>query len=115
MTFQRLGTTYEDVKNAVTTRSGTLYKSRPKGANGLEYYVWRVARFHSGADTSMPVMAAHDLQQYLNENGIDAEVSGIVNDAGEQLFEGLEDEVDRLLEDLDLGKYGAARAWSGLV
>lgn len=48
------------IVEAITTKTG-LRKSRPTG-EGIEaeraYYVWRMARFHGGVDTCMPIMAS---------------------------------------------------------
>ena len=45
----------EAIKAAIKGRKG-LRSARPK--DGRAYYVWRIARFHGGADMTMPVMAS---------------------------------------------------------
>ena len=49
----------------VSTRGpnkGRLRKARPSYDNGARpYYVWRMARFHGGADVTLPVMAGLDV------------------------------------------------------
>jgi hypothetical protein len=44
------------IRAAVRGRKGLRTSSR--GLDPRAYYVWRMARFHGGADMSMPVMAA---------------------------------------------------------
>lgn len=43
---------------AIRGRKGLVSK-RPK--DGRAYYVWRMARFHGGLDTTMPVMASLEI------------------------------------------------------
>lgn len=45
-----------------------IRKSKPDD-NGLIQYVWRMARFHTGADTHMPVTARFWLKDWLEDNG----------------------------------------------
>jgi hypothetical protein len=43
-------------------KSGSLRSARPNRKHGgRPYYVWRMARFHGGADVTMPVMASIDV------------------------------------------------------
>jgi hypothetical protein len=44
------------IRTAVRGRKGL--RSSPRGLDDRAYYVWRMARFHGGADMTMPVMAA---------------------------------------------------------
>ena len=46
---------YEAIKSACKGRKG-LKSTRPKDERS--YYVWRMARFHGGKDTTMPIMAS---------------------------------------------------------
>lgn len=42
----------------ITTRKGTLKKSLPSDSTSPRaYYVWRMTRFHGGADMTMPMWA----------------------------------------------------------
>ena len=81
----------------LTGRDGGLRPSKPQaqGDTGLEQYVWRMARFHSGSDPSIPVTAAWDLGKWLDSEGIDAEVSGVTDRAGEEIT-GILDVIARL-------------------
>lgn len=93
-----------------------LRKSRPTDADKLSQYVWRMARFHSGADTCMPVTASFWLQDYLDEKGIEASVTGIMDDAGKAITTFLDDYVTTMvLSELGLPVDGAAKRWEGLV
>lgn len=91
----------EHLADRLTGRSGGLRKSKPKadGDTGVTQFVWRMARFHSGADSSMPTTASWWLQDWLDENGIDASVSGIVDDRGSEITRALDNVVDEILED----------------
>lgn len=74
-------------------------KPRADGDTGLTQYVWRMAAMHSRLNSSMPVTASWWLQEWLDENGIDASVSGIVDDRGSEITAALDDVVDEILED----------------
>jgi len=51
---------FATIRAAIAGRKpGTLRSSRPKDARA--YYVWRLARFHGGADITMPVMAGIEI------------------------------------------------------
>jgi hypothetical protein len=92
-----------------------LRPSKPtaKEDDGLEQYVWRMARFYSGADTSMPVTCAMDLQIFLDERDIQASVSGITDDEGKEITSYLDKVTTKVLTELGLSDKKAARAWKG--
>lgn len=46
-----------------------LRRSRPSGS-GLAQYVWRMARFHSGKDTHMPVTCFMWLREWMHDEGL---------------------------------------------
>ncbi|MFC6771470.1 hypothetical protein ACFQDD_08080 [Halorubrum pallidum] len=99
-------------------RGDSLRKSMPDtdADNGLSRYVCRMAHFHAGVNTSMPVTASFDLQDWVDEQGIDASVSGLTDDAGEEIAA----MVDMLVDDLLINHFeieptGAAREWKGLL
>jgi len=48
---------YEEICKAIKGRKG-LRSARPQAKRA--YYVWRLARFHGGADVTMPMMAMLD-------------------------------------------------------
>lgn len=89
-----------------------LRKSKPDD-NGLVQYIWRMARFHSGADMHMPVTAFWWLQSWLDENGYDASVSGIHDDAGKQVMNELDAITTKVLrEEFGESDLEAAKRWS---
>lgn len=47
----------EQIASAIKGRKG-LASSKKSTWSNREYYVWRMARFHGGADVTMPVMAS---------------------------------------------------------
>lgn len=104
-----------DWQDELSGRGDTFRVSKPN-ANGLIQYVWRMARFNSGEDPSMPVTAAWWLQDWLDENDIDAQVSGVTDDAGTEVTEYLDMvSCEVLEEEFGYDSDGAARAWSGMV
>lgn len=100
----------DELADELTGRGSGLRKSKPD-ADGLTQYVWRMARFHGGYDTSMPVTAAWWLQDYLDENDIDAKVSGVLDAAGKDVTSELEDVVDAVLIELGERTGEAAKRW----
>lgn len=64
----------DHLTDRLTGRDGGLRPSKPTAQNdtGAEQYVWRMARFHSGADPRMPVMAEFDLRDWLESGAVDA-------------------------------------------
>lgn len=96
-------------------RNGGLRPSKPRKENGAVCFVWRLARFNSGHDPHMPVMAYFDLADWARSHRPEAEVSGIINDAGRRLCDECEALADAVIEAMGLDKFGAARAWRGLI
>ena len=47
---------FDAIALAIAGRGGKLKSKRP--ADKRAYFVWRMARFHGGADVTMPVMAS---------------------------------------------------------
>lgn len=81
------GLDFEHLKERLTGRDGGLRPSKPRaqGDTGLEQYVWRMARFHSGDDPKMPVTAEFDLYGYLREEGLMPESGGYREDHVRQI------------------------------
>lgn len=101
----------DELADELTGRGDGLRKTKPD-ADGLTQYVWRMARFHAGYDTSMPVTASWWLQDYVDEHDIDASVSGVTDDAGEQLTEDLETVTEAVLAELGEDGSRGARRWA---
>lgn len=95
-------------------RDGGLRSSKPDtdADTGLTQYVWRMARFHGGYDTRMPVTASWWLQEYLDETDVDASVSGIMDDAGKDVTEYLEDVTETVLVRLGENPNRGATRWA---
>lgn len=101
------------IRDNILTRKGTL-KTSPYKLNGLQKYVWRMIRFHSGKDVTMPIMCFFDLQNYLEENGISRQeinVSGIINETGKALLDELDKLVDSFCIELKLNPLKASQRW----
>jgi len=89
-----------------------LRKSKPDD-NGLIQYIWRMSRFFSGEDMHMPVTAYWWLQDWLDENGYDASVTGIHDDAGKQVMDELNVVIGNVLrEQFGMSDLEAAKRWS---
>lgn len=94
-----------------------LRKSKPDD-NGLIQYIWRMARFHSGANTDMPVTPYLWLQNYLDDRNIDASVTGYHDKAGNEIMDELDEVVTKVLqEEFDLSDEEAAKCYrrAGLI
>lgn len=98
-------------------RDGGLRPSKPdaQGDTGLVQYVWRMARFHAGADPEMPVTASWWLQDWLDDQGIEASVSGVTDTEGQQIT-GILDVIARML----VASFGqdpgaGAERWEGVL
>jgi hypothetical protein len=94
-----------------------IRKSKPDD-NGLIQFVWRFARFHSGDDMHMPMTAYFWLQDFLDDNYIDASVTGIHDEKGKEILDLLDDVVtDVLRNEFEIDDTTAARHWSasGLI
>lgn len=99
-------------------RDGGLRPSKPtaSGDDGLTQYVWRMARFHSGDDPKMPVTASWWLSSWVSDHGIDASVSGVLDDDGKAVNDALGDVVTViLLLGFKRDPTGGAKRWKGLL
>jgi len=73
----------EAITKAITTSRGAskgkrrFRASKPKEGGPRAYYVWRMARFHGGADVSMPVCAMMDIEGDPFEPELDALASEV--------------------------------------
>jgi len=112
-----LGTKKEKIKERLQGRGDGLRKSKPKTDkdNGLIQYLWRMAAFHSGQNTSMPVTASFWLQDYLEDKNINARVSGVLDDEGKKITSKLEDVTTEILNDLGEPTTAAAKRWKKLL
>jgi len=101
---------YGDIDNG-------LRASKPSDESGIVCFVWRMCRFHCGADTHMPMTCYFDLSRYLEDRGVEASVSGIIDEEGEEILDSLQDLVDEILDIYELDSTAAARCWNkaGLI
>lgn len=112
-----LGTKKEKIKERLQGRGGGLRKSKPKTDedNGLIKYIWRMAAFHSGQNTSMPVTASFWLQDYLDQKNIDARVSGVLDERGKKITSKLDKVTTEILNDLGAPTVAAAKRWKKVL
>lgn len=98
-------------------RDTKLRPSKPTASSdtGLTQYIWRKAIFHSGKKTNIPVTSHFWLQTYLDDNNIDASVSGTLDDAGKEITDALDEVVKEVLNQKGLSDKGAANRWEGLL
>lgn len=99
----------DELTDALEGRKG-LRTTKPD-ANGLTQYVWRMARFHGGHDTCMPVMAHSWLQGWVDEQDIDASVTGILDEEGKEIRRVLEQATDAVLARLGENPAAGAKRW----
>ena len=105
----------QEIARKLRGRNGGLRSSKPVKENGLVRYIWRMARFHAGYDTTLPVMCHFELQTYLDELGVKANVCGIIDERGKEILDQLDKVVDQVLDLLGEDKYGAAKAWAKVI
>lgn len=98
-------------------RGGGLRSSKPTtdADDGLTQYVWRMARFHSGDDPCMPVTASWWLREWMENHGIEASVSGIMDDSGKAVTSAIDDVVTIILIAFNKDPAGGAKRWKGLL
>lgn len=95
---------------ALKGRKGGLRPSKPK--DGIMAYVWRMARFHSGADTRMPVSDVFYLSDGVEKlTGVNTGFSLTKEPTHKEVVELANDLADKVLDEFGLSKYGAARRW----
>lgn len=113
-----------DVRHLISRmegRSTALRKSKPDtdADSGLTQWVWRMCRFHSGADPKMPVTADFWLDSWLGDEGIEAKVMGVKTDVEAENGEALKDALNDLVTLILLAKgkdpAGGAKRWEGLL
>lgn len=102
---------YESILAACKGRKG-LRTGKPKDC-GLTAYVWRMARFHGGADVTMPVMASFDLQNWVDEQmGFrSVSVSGTINDAARAFLAHLDKVAEEIVVATGGNPYATALTW----
>lgn len=105
----------DEIVRACRGRSGGLRPSKPTKASGLIKFIWRMARFDSGHDPTMPIVAYFDLSAWTRKHAPEANVSGIINDEGRRLLDEVDELVDQVLREFGLSKFGAAKRWKGLL
>lgn len=107
----------EHLKDRLTGRDGGLRPSKPSasGDTGLEQYVWRMARFHSGDDPKLPVTATWWLQDWLDDQNIEAEVSGIMDKPGKQITALLGAAAQAIVASFGRNPTGGVEIWQDAV
>lgn len=105
----------EHLADRLEGRSGGLRTSKPTAQDdtGLEQYVWRMARFHSGKDPKMPVTASFWLSDWVDsEIESDVSVTGILEDSDKKFLRCIDEIVDEILvEKFSLDPSGGAKRW----
>lgn len=96
---------------ALTGRNNQLRTGKPKN-NGAYAYLWRMVRFHTGMDVTMPMMCFFDLQNWLDSIGRkDVKVSGILNADGKALCDELDKMIDEISVHFKKNPYAGAMVW----
>lgn len=96
---------YDSVLAAVKGRNG-IRTTKPK-ENGFAAYVWRMARFHSGKDVTMPVMADFDLANWAGHSYVhgDKEAFKKLRDAADKM-------ADQVCIDVGVSNLVSAARWA---
>ena len=95
---------YDSVLAAVKGRKG-IRTAKPKN-NGFAVYVWRIARFNSGDDMTMPVMADFDLANWAGHSYVNGD-----KEAFKELRKVANEMADRVCNDLGVSNMAAAAKW----
>lgn len=105
------GPSFDAILAACKGRKG-LRTSKPRG-DGLTAYVWRMARFHGGADMTMPVMASFDLQDWVDHQmGFrSVSVSGTINEHARAFLNHLDKVAEQIVVATGGNPYAAALTW----
>ena len=104
----------KDVDEAVRQLSAhgkgqTLKTGKPK--DGIYAYVWRMARFHSGADPKMPVTCDWDLSNGIEERtGINISFC-LTDKTRKEVLDKLDDLAEKALVKMNISPMGAAKIW----
>jgi len=95
----------------ITVRGNGKQLKTNKPKNGVYAYVWRMVRFHSGEDPTMPTTATWDLSREIQEKTGVKITFGITRNDKKKLLEMLDRQADRCLIALGLNPNGAANRW----
>ena len=90
---------------------GRELKTRAPESNGRAIYVWRMARFHAGLDTTMPVTCLWALAESMENFTGQKFNTGILGPMERAVCKHLDTVADELLAHLGLSRDGAARKW----
>lgn len=105
---------FQEVFPHLIGKGGKLRTSKPN-ANGFVQFVWRQCRFDSGADRCLPVTAYFDLQIWINEQGLDAEVAGKVDERGKEILDAAHGLATECCKKLGLSDLVGAVTWVPLM
>ena len=83
--YDALNVDPEKMAERLSGRRDNLRKSKPYDEDGLAKFIWRMAQLHGGFNTDMPVKAHWHLQDFLDKHGIDASVSGVLDEEGKHI------------------------------
>lgn len=86
-----------------------------KPANGIDAYVWRMVRFHSGADVTLPMTAAWGILRELKTQGFQIEHKDYYGAVENEILKTLDYTVDAVMVELKLNPYKGVLRWKGLL
>lgn len=105
---------WEEILPELVGRKG-LRRSKPTKSSKFVQYIWRMCRFHSGQDVTMPVMCQFDLADWFQENNIPFSYAGYSDPLQRCIVDYCDELVDECLDALGENKYKAAIRWKGLI
>lgn len=113
--FTEMLPSVEELVQKLKGRNSALRPSKPTKENGLVRYIWRMARFHSGADMTMPMSCHFDLKEWCEENNIAFSYVGYRDPEQRELLNAVDARVDEVLVAMNLDTTRAARRYRGLL
>lgn len=108
------GITVDSVYAALLGRDKKSLRAAKPSKHGLYAYMWRMVRFHTGIDMTMPCTCFWDLADFVESKGFTRDqvnVSGIINANGRELLDLLEPMIDEVSIKFGKNPFKAAVRW----
>lgn len=105
----RIPSLQKEITSGQGRRKGLLRTSKPTKGDGLTKYVWRMVRFHTGADYTLPVVCEFDLHDWVRAHGDEwPYCGGPFNDLCKRLDAEV---IDPIILNMGMNPYKAALRW----
>lgn len=107
--------TVEQALKAISPRGNGKSIKTAKPKDGVMVYVWRMARFHSGQDTTMPMTCFWDLERGLKEATGEELKFTFFHEDQKAVLNVLDALVDQALVRMGYSTMEAAKRYKGLL